>query len=119
LRNCIVRGFPTEGDVLASLSPTGQSPKLLVCAVPDSALWLFGNDANGRPLRHVLRYNTFSSNPTDAGAASEVWRPTDVYGLDKVFIYQKNGSRTGSWGAETNAPFGGFFGTGTVGGRSF
>ena len=119
LRNCVVRGFPTEGDILAHLTPTRQTPKLLVCANPDDALWLFANDANGRPLRHILRYDTFSSNPTDAGVASEVWRPTDVFGLDKVFVYQKAGVRTGTWGAETNAPFGGFFGPGTVGGRAF
>lgn len=119
IRDCIVRGFPSDVDYISPLSFGGLHKKVV-----------FGDSATVMSVLIKRRgrgyvkcehwYNNFGSGAMDTAVACENWRGTVARYMSEVYLYRHTAAATeGTWAASGNMLVSVSFPTGTAaGGRA-
>ncbi|MBL5978358.1 hypothetical protein JAO85_13795 [Comamonas sp. NyZ500] len=114
ITGCVVRGFATDHDYIEPQDNYGSiSPKLVFRKATDILCFITKRRGTGY-VSSEHWWNSFTSNETDTGGASESWRNCVTRFFSEVFLYRDDGATTGAWGAKTVVPVSASFPTGTL-----
>lgn len=114
ITGCVVRGFATDHDYIEPQDNYGSiSPKLVFRKATDILCFITKRRGTGY-VSSEHWWNSFTSNETDTGGASESWRNCVTRFFSEVFLYRDDGTTTGAWGAKTVVPVSASFPTGTL-----
>ena len=103
LINCIVRGFRTDVDYIDTLT-TGSSTRKIAYRKGTNILSILSKRIGDGYIESEHRYNTYTSNASDAGGSCENWRQCITRLISEVYVCKKTSSAetAGAWGAETS-----------------
>lgn len=105
LKGCVVRGFPTEGLIVEPDPITvGVHPKVMYRKADNILSFIIARHSGGY-ISSEHWYDSYTSNPTDTGLASESWRNCVTRFFSEVYVYQGDYTSTvGTWTAPASVP---------------
>ncbi|MEM5429407.1 hypothetical protein [Cupriavidus oxalaticus] len=115
LRGCTVRGYPTDVDFIHGHATGGVHQKIMLRESSTVLAVLIKRRGKGY-VKCEHWYNSFTSNPTDTGGASQNYRACVTRFLSEVYVYKHAADfeTAAAWGASANVLVSQSFPTGTV-----
>ena len=113
--NCVVRGYPTDVDYSHAFQTGGLHQKVMLRESATVLAVLIKRRGKGY-VKAEHWYNSFTSNPTDTGGASQNYRACVTRFLSEVYVYKHTADAEtgGAWGASQNILVSQSFPSGTV-----
>lgn len=100
IKNCVVRGYETEGDRICSLPAIGGVHRKALYQDSSTTCSIFVKRPGRGYLRFRHRYNeNTAAGASDTGGSCENWRPCQVEYLTDVFVFKRaTSAEVGTWG---------------------
>lgn len=116
LKNCYVRGFPTDVDNILSMPQAGGLHRKIAYQESSTLLAIFAKRPGDGYIRFNHRYNNYASGPADTGGQCENWRLCEVEHHSEVYVYKHTAdAESGTWDPSANVLTAQAFPSGTSG----